>query len=144
MKKWSKKWVRISDDLTDREIMENKTLCSIVQSPFPKTRGDCVNGPRPCTHLSCRYHLLLDVSSSGFINVNREDLDLDAMEDTCALDVADRRSETTLEELATLLNVTRERIRQIEFDGLRSLYRIASRLNFSFRDFITVWMDSGD
>jgi len=27
----------------------------------PKTRGDCIDGPRPCPWVGCRYHLYLDV-----------------------------------------------------------------------------------
>jgi DNA-directed RNA polymerase sigma subunit (sigma70/sigma32) len=42
------------------------------------------------------------------------------MAETCALDVADRGG-ATLEEVGDLLNITRERVRQMELVSLRSL-----------------------
>ena len=91
----------------------------------PKTRGDCCpsdeggNHARPCPYVSCKFHLLLDVTRSGSLKVNwpAESLDgivenLATMKETCALDVADR-GEMTLEDIGGLLNVTRERIRQM-------------------------------
>src|ERR1019366_2346037 len=31
----------------------------------PKTRGDCVDGPRPCPWAGCRQHLYLEVNPTG-------------------------------------------------------------------------------
>ena len=42
------------------------------------------------------------------------------MTETCALDVADRGG-TTLEEVGAIMNLTRERIRQVEVKGLAKL-----------------------
>lgn len=84
----------------------------------PRTRGDCVDGPRPCPYLGCKYHLALDVSPAGSLFDNFPNRDLDELEETCALDVADRGG-VTLERIGELLNVTRERIRQIEARVLR-------------------------
>ena len=42
------------------------------------------------------------------------------MEHTCALDIADRGG-VTLEEVGEILNLTRERIRQVEVMGLEKL-----------------------
>jgi DNA-directed RNA polymerase sigma subunit (sigma70/sigma32) len=42
------------------------------------------------------------------------------MKETCALDVADRGG-ITLEEVGEILNLTRERIRQVEVFGLEKL-----------------------
>jgi DNA-directed RNA polymerase sigma subunit (sigma70/sigma32) len=42
------------------------------------------------------------------------------MSETCSLDVADRGG-ITLEEVGELLNLTRERIRQVEAAGLEKL-----------------------
>jgi hypothetical protein len=42
------------------------------------------------------------------------------MSETCALDVADRGG-TTLEEVGAIMNLTRERIRQVEVKGLAKL-----------------------
>lgn len=80
----------------------------------PRTRADCVAGPRPCVFLSCRYNLYLDVDeTSGSIKLNFPNLELHELLDTCALDVADRHG-VTLEHVGSLMNLTRERIRQVE------------------------------
>jgi len=81
------------------------------QRPF--FRCQCVDGPRPCPFFSCRYHLYLDVNSAGGIVLNFPDKTLDDLKDTCALDVAER-GDHTLEEVGEYLNLTRERVRQIE------------------------------
>ena len=36
----------------------------------PTTRGECRSGPRPCPWIGCRYHLLIDVSSTGALQLN--------------------------------------------------------------------------
>ncbi len=89
----------------------------------PKTRGDCVGGERPCPFAGCRYHLFLDVHPrTGSIKLNFPDLELEELAETCALDVADREG-TTLEKVGAILNVTRERIRQIENKALATAER---------------------
>lgn len=81
----------------------------------PRTRGDCVDGPRPCPFAGCRHSLLVDVNpATGGVKLMPESAD------SCSLDVADRGG-MTLEEVGQLTNVTRERIRQIESRGLRLL-----------------------
>lgn len=80
----------------------------------PRTRGECVDGPRPCPWVSCRHHLYLDVSPrTGAIKLNFHDLEVWELQETCALDVADRGGET-LEDVGDLMNVTRERVRQMQ------------------------------
>lgn len=90
-----------------------RTLRLVVDNDRrPQTRGECVNGVRPCPWASCRMHLYLDVHpSSGTIKFNADDLF--EMSDTCALDVADR-GESILDASGKILNVTREAIRQLE------------------------------
>lgn len=90
----------------------------------PKTRGDCAGGERPCPWVSCRYHLYLDAKARS-IQFNHPDVDegdLDRLVETCALDVADRGG-VTLEVIARLLNLTRERVRQIEAKAAGKLAR---------------------
>lgn len=84
----------------------------------PKTRGDCESGPRPCPWTSCRYHLLYgEEASRGW----RSKLPaLEEMKETCALDVANRGSHT-LDYVAKLFGLTRERIRQIEEKAIRKI-----------------------
>lgn len=90
----------------------------------PLTRGDCVDGCRPCPWYSCRYHLGLDVDSRGRLYVHVDPDDLDESVATCALDAADRGPHT-LEQVGTVIGRTRERARQIE---LRARQRIARRV----------------
>ena len=112
-------------------------------SNLPRTRGECVDGARPCPLVSCRYHLYLDVETTGNIAINfpetkrlgrrqtfkleAESLDvaeaLISMPATCALDVADR-GEHILASVAACLGVTRERARQIEAEAEKSLRRL--------------------
>ncbi|MBX3210360.1 MAG: hypothetical protein KF764_35335, partial [Labilithrix sp.] len=87
----------------------------------PKTRAECLEGERPCPFVSCKHHLYLDVSArTGAIKLNFPDLEVWEMTETCALDVADRGG-TTLEEVGAIMNLTRERIRQVEVKGLAKL-----------------------
>jgi hypothetical protein len=84
----------------------------------PRTRADCQNMPRPCPFVSCEHHLYLDVNpDSGAIKLNFPHLDVWEMAETCSLDVADRGG-ITLEDVGAILNLTRERIRQVEVRGL--------------------------
>ena len=84
----------------------------------PTSRSQCVDGPRPCPYVSCKHHLYLDVNpETGSIKLNFPDLEVWEMAETCALDVADRGG-ITLEEVGEILNLTRERIRQVEVHGL--------------------------
>jgi hypothetical protein len=63
--------------------------------------------------VSCRHHLYLDVNRKGGVKLNFPDLEPWDMVESCSLDVADRGGET-LETVGALMNVTRERIRQLE------------------------------
>jgi hypothetical protein len=85
-----------------------------MELPRPRTRAECANAPRPCPFVSCRYHLYLDVhQSSGSLTLNFPDADPDELPATCALDVADA-GPATLEHVGELLNISRERVRQLE------------------------------
>jgi len=105
--------------LTKEEI-RMKAFLDAVDYEKPKCRSECANGIRPCPFVSCRFNLYLDVTDSGSIKLNFPDLDIWELEDTCALDVA-KRGGTTLEEVGEIMNLTRERIRQIEVRGLLKL-----------------------
>jgi hypothetical protein len=95
----------------------------------PATRGDCEGNARPCPFVSCKHHLYLDVSpKTGAIHLNFPDLDPDELAETCALDVADRGG-VTLEEVGDLMNLTRERIRQLEKSGRSKGRRGLARWN---------------
>lgn len=100
----------------------------------PKTRAECVGAPRPCPFVSCKYHLYLDVQPrTGAIKLNFPDLEVEEMKVSCALDVADRGG-VTLEEAGAIMNLTRERIRQIEVRAMAKLE--ASREVGTLRTFV--------
>lgn len=83
-------------DLLNRWLFDPATITNgdVVEYPTdierPKTRGDCVDSPRPCPWVSCREHLALDVSATGSIKMNFPGLEVWQMNETCALDVVDR------------------------------------------------------
>jgi hypothetical protein len=87
----------------------------------PQSRGECADMERPCPFVSCKYHLYIDVHPvRGSIKINFPDLEVWEMTDTCALDIADRGG-ITLEEVGEIMNLTRERVRQVETQGLSKL-----------------------
>lgn len=104
---------------------------ALVDKVRPRHRGDCADergNPReemrPCPFVSCSQHLYLDVNpTTGSIKINFPDIPADEMyrmAETCALDVAGRGN-ITLEEVGALMNLTRERVRQIEVDAYEDM-----------------------
>lgn len=92
-----------------------------IEASRPRSRADCATGPRPCMFISCKHHLYLDVNpATGSIKLNFPDKEVWELSETCALDVADRGG-ITLEEVGSIMNLTRERIRQVETRGLLKL-----------------------
>lgn len=80
----------------------------------PKTRADCPPSNEPCPWVACKWHLYLDVDPErGSIKYNFPDLEPWELAETCALHVADRGG-LTLEETGAIINITRERIRQVQ------------------------------
>lgn len=107
--------------MSREERVEGELLAYPLDVDRPMTRGDCAELPRPCPFVSCAHHLYLDANpETGALKLNFPHLDVWEMAETCSLDVADRGG-VTLEELGAILNLTRERIRQVEVAGL---YRI--------------------
>lgn len=110
-------------DLESGRELANRMLDGI-DATRPKTRAECVQGPnalRPCPFVSCTQHLFLDVSPrSGAIKINFPGLEVHELAETCALDVADRGG-VTLEDAGAAMNLTRERIRQLETKGMAQL-----------------------
>jgi hypothetical protein len=92
-----------------------------LESQRPKQRSECAEGPRPCPHVSCRHHLYLDVSpKTGAIKLNFPDLEPWELPMSCALDIAEDGGRT-LEDVGEIMNLTRERIRQLELKALSKL-----------------------
>lgn len=98
----------------------------------PRTRGECGEA-RPCPWVGCRYHLYGDDRARRHDSVwTPNGVPLEDMPETCALDVADRGTEPTMDEIAALMNVTRQRVDQIEKQALRKL----ARLGLVLEDFL--------
>ncbi|MFP2912124.1 sigma factor-like helix-turn-helix DNA-binding protein [Pyxidicoccus sp. 3LFB2] len=107
--------------LTGQVDPEEADLLKQMDDTRPRTRADCINGPRPCMFVSCKHNLYLDVNpETGSIKLNFPDKEIWELEHTCALDVAEKGG-ITLEEVGEIMNLTRERIRQVETRGLMKL-----------------------
>jgi hypothetical protein len=121
--------------MTKRELELGRMLFPEVDDiERPHNREECADAPRPCPYVSCKHHLYLDVSArTGAIKLNFPDLEVWEMSETCALDIADRGG-TTLEEVGAIMNLTRERIRQVEVKGLAKL--AALRDMHALRDYV--------
>lgn len=135
--------------LSKKEIRTSQEIPDWVHAiSRPKTRRDCLtaaeaaalnggqddglgdgsNCRRPCRFVSCRYHLYLDTNpETGSIKLNFPSLEVWEMKKTCALDIADRGG-ATLEEIGEMINLTRERARQIEVRGLIKLKAVGVSL----------------
>ena len=121
--------------LSKAELNRGKELYPETDYWKPKSRSECKDMERPCPFVSCKYHLYIDVHPvRGSIKLNFPDIEIWEMTETCALDVADRGG-ITLEEVGEIMNLTRERVRQVETAGLARLqdYRDVERL----KDYVT-------
>lgn len=104
-----------------RRLLAKGSLPEIIEYDRPTARSQCRNSKRPCLYVACRYHLYLDVNpTTGSIKINFPDKDVHELEQSCALDVAEQGG-VTLEEVGHIMNLTRERIRQVEATGLDKL-----------------------
>jgi len=107
--------------LSKAELNRGRALYPEEDYWRPKSRGECAQMERPCPFVSCKYHLYIDVHPvRGSIKINFPDVEVWEMTDTCALDIADRGG-ITLEEVGEIMNLTRERVRQLETQGLARL-----------------------
>ncbi len=113
--------------LTRQEMIQGKELLPYMEYRRPRTRSECRDGIRPCPFVSCRFHLYLDVNPrTGTLKLNFPGLEVWEMPFTCALDVSDMGGRT-LEEVGQILNMTRERVRQLESSALRKIRTAVER-----------------
>ena len=122
--------------LSKSELNRGRELYPETDYWRPVSRGDCHEMERPCPFVACKYHLYIDVHPvRGSIKVNFPDVEVWEMTDTCALDIADRGG-ITLEEVGQIMNLTRERVRQLETQGLAKLEGLPNMERL--RDYVTM------
>lgn len=96
----------------------------LVEAPAvgrPTTRAECPDDSAPCPWVSCKWHLYVDVHpTTGSIKYNFPGLEAGELEETCAMRRAERGA-STLEDIGAVLNVTRERARQMQDAALARL-----------------------
>jgi len=120
--------------MTKRELEIGRLLYPESDYDKPRQRAECAEGPRPCPFVSCKHHLYIDVSArTGAIKLNFPDLEVWDLGESCALDVADRGG-TTLEDVGAIMNLTRERIRQVEVKALAKLEALRDMMHL--RDYV--------
>lgn len=111
--------------LTREELRLGALLNPPVDIPRPKTRAECMVEAKPCPWVACKHHLYLDVNpETGSIKINFPDLEPWELKHTCSLDIAERNG-ITLEDVGEIMNLTRERIRQVEVRGLAKLRQMS-------------------
>jgi hypothetical protein len=99
---------------TDDLVLElDETDAPLSQADRPTKRSQCVDGPRPCPWVSCRYNLYLDVRGDGILRFNFPGKEPHEVFQSCALDLAEDGLRT-LEQVALLMGMSKERARQIE------------------------------
>lgn len=138
------RWLFDPAVVTGGEFVEYPTY---VQRPM--TRGDCIDGERPCPFVSCLLHLALDVNEetgalknnfpvrrknevTGEIEIDLDEVDFDAMKFTCALDVADQVEDTgkqlSLDEFKDALGLSYDRAFQVVSEALKRAHQEAVKM----------------
>ena len=94
----------------------------------PRSRADCIDGPRPCPWVSCRYHLHLDLVSRGRQDELLENPSFEWGGESCALDVAER-GPLTSREIAPLIGMSQSGCKELYRDSREFAAEIAKILS---------------
>ena len=106
-------------EVVSRRLIEAERDGEPTEFERPAKYADCEPGgwneARPCPFVGCLYNTFLDVRESGSITKNFGDIGPEEVppEHSCVLDLA-KRGPHTLNEVGTVLCVSRERVRQLE------------------------------
>lgn len=102
----------------ERELL--RVLYPDTDHERPATRAECVDGVRPCPYVGCEFNLYLDIARKGNLHLNFPDLEPDELGESCVLDCAEDGGRS-LDAIARDMNLTRERVRQLEERALKKL-----------------------
>lgn len=91
----------------------------------PRTFEECesvgLGDITPCPFVSCKHHLYFDVNPrTGSVKINFPGREVDELTETCSKHV-EMRGGLTLEEVADVMNLTRERVRQLQSRAIAKL-----------------------
>lgn len=94
-----------------------------VEPGVPRTRAECVDGPRPCPRIACRHHLWLRLKEEQPGNPQAgkqgDTTFRPSTMQSCSLDVAEKGA--SFEEIGNVLGMDSTRARQIAQAGLEKL-----------------------
>jgi hypothetical protein len=98
--------------------LERRRLPVVNEIP---PRSECAGGPRPCPLVSCPENNYTSRTSSGALKLTFPHLEpWDVPKElSCSLDLADTGA--TVAQVAKALNMTEERVRQIQVEAFRKL-----------------------
>lgn len=131
----------ISRKKRPQEVPEEDADLVEMRANRPKTRGDCADVIRPCPWVSCKHHLYLDINPrTGAIRITFPDMEPWELKESCALDVA-AHGGITLDAVGNLMNLSRERIRQLESPALKKLKALERHLENATDSPETIWPD---
>ena len=92
---------------------------------MPKTLADCpYSSGDPCPWFRCRHNLYLSVFNER-VKFSAPGVEFWQLEETCSIRLADRGG-MTLEECGEAMNLTRERVRQVQEEASTGSPRAAS------------------
>lgn len=118
--------LRVLGDAERAQLRVDRAGLRHVYRTRPRAWGDCEGFTGPCPWVSCHHNLYLEVDDlTGAVKLNFPDKAVEELAETCSLRVA-ARGALSLEEVGKLVNLTQERVSQIEDDGLRKGRRFMS------------------